>query len=639
MSKPSFSNIDLWLFEYAEGNLTPDQEAQLELFILQHPELDVDRDMWEMAKVGKTNTPYPESESLYRRKPVGMYVGVGAMGLLLLLFTGYALMQSPSNEQEEPIAGQGYTVKHNASHVATEKQLREEIADLKLLVASLEGELRDSRGEFVSSTDVSGDQNGQNNTGQTINDASNLTPVAVDHSSQYVATHSVGVSGTPATATTMNLPSHNGILTPHLSVSNGNPNMQLTSAQAFAGNSTEAFGPDGQAMQSLSASEELGTTSDLTLAKTLEPASSEEMKLSEEQFAAETQTVEKVRTSSYNTISSNYNYSYKYRLAKWGRELQRMMDNPIALKNYRDPFYHVPGATTTDLNFGATGTVIAPRVQTLSRLQWYGQPNQLLTNEIALDGYAYSLRGGVGMQMTHQYYANGGIQNSSVAFTYSPKISINRKISLEPAVRFKMGNKTLEASRMEGQTAVEMMKGNVIDYYADGQAPVGRFLWYKDLGLGMNINTEWFYVSAQVDNMFHHRDNIYSSELDDKRRAGTHFVATIGTDWESKKSSWETKKGNFGLSPYLVYQKYEDISELWAGANFRAHWLSVGAAISSNLDPAASLGFVGPKKHFSLLYNIDYMKSTMTGERSLSHQLTLRFVGKPNRAGRRLLNQ
>ena len=51
MSKPSFSNIDLWLFELSEGNLNPEQVEELRIFLLKHPDLDIDRDVWEMAKV------------------------------------------------------------------------------------------------------------------------------------------------------------------------------------------------------------------------------------------------------------------------------------------------------------------------------------------------------------------------------------------------------------------------------------------------------------------------------------------------------------------------------------------------------------------------------------------------------------
>ena len=58
MSNPSFSNIDLWLFELAEGNLSPEQIERLEMFILQNPDLDFDRDVWEMAKANATSEEF-----------------------------------------------------------------------------------------------------------------------------------------------------------------------------------------------------------------------------------------------------------------------------------------------------------------------------------------------------------------------------------------------------------------------------------------------------------------------------------------------------------------------------------------------------------------------------------------------------
>ena len=143
------------------------------------------------------------------------------------------------------------------------------------------------------------------------------------------------------------------------------------------------------------------------------------------------------------------------------------------------------------------------------------------------------------------------------------------------------------------------------------------------------VNTEWFFVGAQLDNLFRHKDNVYANDYDNPHRADYHFVATIGTDWVSRKE-------NLGLSPYLVYQKKERLSEAWLGANFRWNWFTLGAAISTNMEPAASIGL--KIDHFAMTYNADFVESHMTGVKSLSHQLTLRFIGKPSRFGRRLLN-
>ena len=68
MSGPSFENIDRWLFEYVEGNLTNEQIRQLEAFLLDHPEFDLDLDSWQMTKVEPLLHEFPNQEVLYREE-------------------------------------------------------------------------------------------------------------------------------------------------------------------------------------------------------------------------------------------------------------------------------------------------------------------------------------------------------------------------------------------------------------------------------------------------------------------------------------------------------------------------------------------------------------------------------------------
>jgi len=174
---------------------------------------------------------------------------------------------------------------------------------------------------------------------------------------------------------------------------------------------------------------------------------------------------------------------------------------------------------------------------------------------------------------------------------------------------------------------VEFERGNVEQFYSENEMPTGKALWYKDLGLSVMVNTKWFYVGAQIDNLGRHQSNIYGAA--GQQRAGIHSIFTVGTDYQSKNKK-------IGFSPYLIYQNYDKLSEAWLGANFRASWFTVGAAISSNTEPAASVGV--KFKHFAIIYNTDYTKSMMTSKPALSHQLTLRFLTNPSRVGQRLLN-
>ena len=230
--------------------------------------------------------------------------------------------------------------------------------------------------------------------------------------------------------------------------------------------------------------------------------------------------------------------------------------------------------------------------------------------------------------MNQNFYGNGGIQNYNAALIYSPKIPLSANFVLEPSVRFKMGTKQLKPESLGNISQVEFDRFNAIDYYANGSNPIGRTLWYRDLGAGLMLNTKWFYASFQADNLMQHIDNIYSAEIESPRKAPYHYMASFGGEYMSKKRT-------MSLSPYLVYQHFGDLEELWGGVNFRYKWIRLGAAVSSNMEPSASLGI--RFNHFTLMYSSDYTKSAILNKSLLSHQLTLRFNTNPCRIGQRIL--
>lgn len=632
MSNPSFSNIELWLFELAEGNLSPKQIEQLELFLLQNPELDIDRDVWEMAKIAKQPVAYPDEAKLTKKRPVGWYIGgsVALTSLFLLLWftvpmlTGQHDLLARNTDRKEVrvfVINKNTTPEANSAGTNGSLQGTEFENDRSSVQG---GYLANAQSGTVNHITAEGSQNfgtsdefastQQNGFDQNVSFAQEFLDGGVN------SVTNPALTGTGSEEV-------NDLAAWNSSYSNGN------SQENNAGVNVEmlaAFEVDGLPIQE---------ASEITMDLNREPAT---MRFSKEQliyqedalahnFQERSSNQENESTqpsSTHQTFSSGYHASFKSKMSALGRRIQRMMDNPVALKNFKDPHFHVPGMLPNDINFSSTGTMLSTRVQTLSRIQWMGQESEQLMNQLAVDGYAYSLRGGIGLQLNHGLYRNGGISVASAAITYSPKISISRKVSVEPSLRFKMGNKTLANSKMLGVNQVEIDRGNDLAFYPESE-PIGNMLWYHDLGAGLMVNTEWFYAGIQLDNLFRHYDNIYDVNIESARRSPNHFVATIGTDWVSKRE-------NLSMSPYIVYQNYGALSEAWAGLNFRLSWFTMGASVSTSLEPAASIGL--KFDHFALTYNADYTKSVMTGAPALSHQLTLRFVSKPSRFGKRLLN-
>jgi type IX secretion system PorP/SprF family membrane protein len=554
-----------------EGNLSPEQIAQLESFLLQHPELDVDKDVWMEALVDNSEMVYPNQDKLVRRRPVGLYMSMGFASIAILLSLGAYMYFNPDFQKDVQLAKHEMDDRFQLPMKSTQ--------EIKKSISSKE--------RLLEPADIAGDQKQH---------LSNSTYTA----SIYEVNQTLGHGQTSKRTISKNKESH-----------------RFTSIE-----SSEDLTGLNKVLEVNQPKRDLISLGqiDLERIQTKDP-----VKIDPLTFSTSTSTSRGTQRYSGN----EYKVSFNSRLHKIGRSLQRMLDNPVALKNLRDPYYHVPGMQAMDVNFSAVGTMLATRIQTVSRAQWLGEDNQQVMNQISVDGYSYGMRGGLGFQLNHNYYGKGGIENYNASLTYSPKFSVARNITIEPSLRFKMGNKKLNTAALNVGDLIEYDRMNAQGYSLNGAVPYGKSLWYKDLGLGLMVNTKWFYAGIQGDNLFQHDDNIYSGDINDVTKVGRHFVATLGTDYQSIKE-------HVTISPYIVYQKQGNLNEAWLGANLRLKWLTVGAAVSSNLEPAASLGL--KFEHFAITYNADYTNSQLLNQRSLSHQVTLRFVTKPSRIGQRLLN-
>jgi hypothetical protein len=215
-----------------------------------------------------------------------------------------------------------------------------------------------------------------------------------------------------------------------------------------------------------------------------------------------------------------------------------------------------------------------------------------------------------------------------MGLVYSPKFSINKNVSFEPAVRFKMGSMDLDAQSAVVGSFAELNRGNLIPVFVGDNQPTGSRLWYRDVGVGALINTKWFYAGVNLDNIGRHYNNFYSSDISGDFRAATHFSAIAGTEYKALNRE-------LVLSTYIYYQKLNELNELWLGANVRWKMVLMGAAVSTNFDYAGSLGLQFDR--FSMHYNVDMLRSSLADKQMVSHQVSVRMLLKPNRYAMQIL--
>lgn len=88
MITPNYENIDRWLFDYIEGNLSSDQESLLENYILNHPELEVDLDMWKMSNIKASESFVNDIHLQKKTENRKVFALVNTIGLIIILLIG-----------------------------------------------------------------------------------------------------------------------------------------------------------------------------------------------------------------------------------------------------------------------------------------------------------------------------------------------------------------------------------------------------------------------------------------------------------------------------------------------------------------------------------------------------------------------
>lgn len=299
------------------------------------------------------------------------------------------------------------------------------------------------------------------------------------------------------------------------------------------------------------------------------------------------------------------------------KKLKRMLSQPSALRRTHRPNYQVPMMTAFKAIPALAGDGVQNRLDITSRYQWGKQTSAQLLNTVSWDGYLKALHGGIGIDANYDAYNLNKINNYSVGITYSPKISLGENFRIEPGIRYKMGVVDLNnVDALIGKN-IELNRNNLLPFYTGNQTVSGDKLWYKDVGVSLVLNTKWFYIGANMDNISRHYNNFYSSDLTKSYRSNIQYTAVIGTEYRPINY-------NFKVDGYLFYQKNGNLNELWAGGNFQYKWMQIGAGVSTNLDAGGSIGLIF--KRVGIHYNIDYTESRLQHQKFLSHQLSIRLL-------------
>lgn len=84
--KPTLDNLDQWLFDSVEGNLSQEQQELLDQFFAQNPELSLEQDAWEQTSYTAAPITFEPKAALYHKRKFSQNYYYAAAALLVLLF-------------------------------------------------------------------------------------------------------------------------------------------------------------------------------------------------------------------------------------------------------------------------------------------------------------------------------------------------------------------------------------------------------------------------------------------------------------------------------------------------------------------------------------------------------------------------
>ena len=557
--QPTHENIDRWLFDYTEGNLSAEQEQQLELFLMNHPDLELDMDAWEMSKVDVAPMVFERKELLYKKR--SYKPALALLSLLILFTTGISLLYSNQKQETQTTSINAQSDKKNTA--------RTEQKTANTTIKRTESD------QSVSS----------------VNGPSLYTPV----STPYETTRKK---------------------TDHLSLNASTEQGSLARVE-LTNETTHPVAED---------------PSDYRLSNSNVPISTMEFE------RINLHTLKGMIVGGYRTDFKNEVLSVNAELdaaeislgnIDLFKKIDQLLSKEIGLSNNQSYDYTMPGQSNLDLNFSSVGTTSQTRFQMISSIRSLENPAQFkLNNQLSLDAYSRNMRAGFGIQVNYDDFSTGLIRNGNFALIFSPKIALSRKISLEPAVRFKMGTHTLNEQKMVNESSVEYNTGQVNQFQFDPNLAIGRTLWYRDLDAGLTIHTPLFFLSGQITNIFKHNENIFSNN-GETMAASRNINLITGTQYISRNEK-------LIFAPYAIYQHSNYQQQLFGGFTFKAGKAQLGLSYGNLNTGSLSFGYVG--KNFALIGQSGFGTLASTQQRTYTHQLTLRIHSSVSKKARRYIS-
>ncbi len=608
-------NIDKWLFDYFEGNLSPHEEVEVELFLSQNPEFEVDFDTWQDSLNTEIDVPtYDAPKSLYKKEFTYEKWLIASVFLLLL--------------------GSGV-------YLSTLKNWKSSELAIRTVHANQFGNKSDKRNTPKSMTD-------KRESYQQITSSSkgliNILPSSISsNGSNEKITNPNSNSSSPQPKKKQLPSSFTSYLNWHPTttkkrVHNIQKNYIMTENKTSVKRKREVK-LDHNSIAFFDAKRSIKKITHSKRNHTVEPFifnESSEIKRNKFSYLEfERKRKVKKRKKSKDKIEKHEKEEregneidwdiYKIHLAsekKGNRrnnlrsKIARLSHQELALHNTHDPIFLLTNNNPLNVNFALAGGLEMHRLKSNYLNQWSGSANPLTTITAAYDTYIEGINAGVGLISSYNQLANLNTNWLKIGAVYSQRINLGSERSLSMALKYEYEQVNTEVTSSNSEQPIEITQGKLISPLSFSQnkgsynhSQFSSAFWYDG---------KFFYGGLSINKIFATKNLNNNAKQFAEYINPVKFAIQLGTDY--RRSSFSP----LVVSPQINYISYGSTGVLWLGTTVKYRNLIAGIGGTFSNNYKINVGTQG--KRLRLMYGFSYAKSFAENRFLGTHEISLRYL-------------
>ncbi|HIA10579.1 MAG TPA: hypothetical protein EYN69_00700 [Flavobacteriales bacterium] len=139
-------NLDEWIFDSLEGNLTEGEQEELNAYLSQNPDAKIEFEAWSNTYIKEPEIPFPDEDKLLRRgrivRPVWLRWGLNILGLVLICLVSinaFHFFSSPDKESDNTQSAKNIE-ESDVQSAKTVQEVQEKVIDEPTAQSQLETE-------------------------------------------------------------------------------------------------------------------------------------------------------------------------------------------------------------------------------------------------------------------------------------------------------------------------------------------------------------------------------------------------------------------------------------------------------------------------------------------------------------------